>query len=250
MVIETDEIHLTKYALLAARAGKHVHMEKPGGNDITLFEQLISAMRESGKVFHTGYMYRYNPEVRSLLQQIEDGELGEIISVEAQMNCFQSPRVREWLGKLPGGQMFFLGCHLIDLIYRIQGAPKRITCLSPDNEYGFAVLEYEKGVSFAKTHAAEKGGYARRQLVVTGTEKTVELKPLEMGSESEMFTVCTEYESTSWGNRGESHESEHYDRYDFMMASFADYVEGRRENPYTLDYELELYRLVLMACGL
>lgn len=250
MIIETDEIHLTKYALLAAKAGKHIHMEKPGGQDSALFAELIEAMRTSGKEFHTGYMYRYNPEVRALLRQIENGEFGEIISVEAQMNCFQAESVREWLKQLPGGQMFFLGCHLIDLIYHIQGAPKRITCLSPDNEYGFAVMEYEKGVSFAKTYAGEKGGYARRQLVVTGTEKTVELKPLEMGSERDMYTVCTEYNSERWSVMGESHESEHYDRYDFMMASFVDYVEGRKENPYTLDYELELYRLVLAACGL
>ena len=31
VVIETDEIYLTKYALLAARAGKPMHMEKPWG---------------------------------------------------------------------------------------------------------------------------------------------------------------------------------------------------------------------------
>ncbi len=250
MIIETDEIHLTKYALLAARAGKHIHMEKPGGNDLALFAALISAMRESGKVFHTGYMYRYNPEVRSLLAQVRAGELGEIISVEAQMNCYQKPSVREWLGALPGGQMFFLGCHLIDLILQIQGTPKRIQSLCTDNEYGFAVLEYEKGVSFAKTHAAEKGGYARRQLVVTGSEKTVELKPLEMGSESDMFTVCTVYDSERWSVMGESHESEHYDRYDNMMASFAAYVSGEKQNPYTLDYELTLYKAMLAACGL
>lgn len=250
MVIETDEIYLTKYALLAAKAGKHVHMEKPGGQDMGAFAEMIAAMRESGKVFHTGYMYRYNPEIIHLLRRIEEGELGEIISVEAQMNCIQKDFVREWLARLSGGQMFFLGCHLVDLIYRIKGAPKRILPLSTDNEYGFVVFEYDNGISFAKTHAAEKGGYARRQLVVTGSKKTVELKPLEMGSESDMYTVCTEYESTSWGNRGESHESEHYDRYDFMMASFAAYVCGEKENPYTLDYELALYRLVLAACGL
>ena len=34
-----------------------------------------------------------------------------------------------------------------------------------------------------------------------------------------------------------------------MMAGFASYVRGEKENPYTLDYELELYKLVLRACG-
>ena len=31
VAVETEEIYCTKYALLAAKAGKHVHMEKPGG---------------------------------------------------------------------------------------------------------------------------------------------------------------------------------------------------------------------------
>ena len=31
VTVETDEIYLTKYARMAAEAGKHIHMEKPGG---------------------------------------------------------------------------------------------------------------------------------------------------------------------------------------------------------------------------
>lgn len=250
MVIETDEIHLTKYALLAAKAGKHTHMEKPGGADGESFAELIRTMRESGKVFHTGYMYRYNPMIRDLLAQIRRGELGEIVSVEAQMNCYQQEKIRAWLQEMPGGQMFFLGCHLIDLILQIKGTPEKVLPLSADTDYGFAVLQYPEGVSFAKTHAAERGGYARRQLVVTGTEKTVEIKPLEWGSESKMFTTCTEYASESWGKEGEVSKSPYFDRYDTMMASFAAYVEGRAENPYTYDYELQLHQTVLAACGL
>ena len=39
------------------------------------------------------------------------------------------------------------------------------------------------------------------------------------------------------------------DRYDGMMASFAAMVRGEKENPYTSDYELELYKTVLRCCG-
>ena len=31
VVVEAEEVYLTKYAVLAANAGKHLHMEKPGG---------------------------------------------------------------------------------------------------------------------------------------------------------------------------------------------------------------------------
>ena len=56
VVIETDEIHLTKYALLAAKAGKHIHMEKPGGRDSVAFEQLIDTVKQTGKVWQTLYV--------------------------------------------------------------------------------------------------------------------------------------------------------------------------------------------------
>lgn len=75
-------------------------------------------------------MYRYNPFVKELLQKVKNGELGDIISVEAQMNCMHSVNTRQWLANFPGGMMFFLGCHLIDLILQIQGMPERIIALN------------------------------------------------------------------------------------------------------------------------
>ena len=37
VTVETEEIYLTKYALMVARAGKHLHMEKPGGTNLSDF---------------------------------------------------------------------------------------------------------------------------------------------------------------------------------------------------------------------
>lgn len=48
--METDEIHLTKYATMALKAGKHVHMEKPGGVAPEAFEKLIALAKESDKM--------------------------------------------------------------------------------------------------------------------------------------------------------------------------------------------------------
>ena len=34
-----------------------------------------------------------------------------------------------------------------------------------------------------------------------------------------------------------------------MMKAFAQYVRGEKQNPYSPDYELELYKTVLKSCG-
>lgn len=259
VTVETEECYLTKYAKMVAESGKHLHMEKPGGVGVREFEELISAVKENGVVFHTGYMYRYNHAVQKLLKQIRDGELGQILYVQAQMNCTHNAQNREWLGKYPGGMMFYLGCHLVDLIYSIQGEPLSVVPYNRSShldgvsscDFGMAVFEYENGVSFAQTTAVELGGFARRQLVVVGSKKTVEIHPLERygGGAGRLNSSVREQASDSWNDVAERYESDMQDRYLDMILSFASMVRGEKVNPYTPDYELALYRLVMRACG-
>lgn len=263
VAVETEEIYLTKYATLAAEHGKHIHMEKPGGQSLEEFEKLIDTVKKNKVVFSVGYMYRYNPYVAKILKEVEDGEFGEIINVEAQMNCYHDEETRQWLSHMKGGMTFFLGCHLIDLIYRIQGQPNKIIpmnkCTGVDGvtseDFGMVVFEYDNGVSFAKASAYEIGGYARRQLVVVGTKKTVVLEPFEMTREGgrpgyNMYTGKVECKvPRPWEDRGEYSESEEYNRYDPMLSAFASFVRGERENPFTPDYELELYKVLRKSCG-
>lgn len=258
VTVETEEIYLTKYAQMAADAKKHIHMEKPGGIKLTDFEKMIETVKKNKTVFHTGYMYRYNPYIMELKEQIKNGELGDIISVEAQMNCLHSKKTRQWLENFPGGMMFFLGCHMIDLIFSIQGIPKNIIplnkCSNVDGvtaeDFGMAVLEYKNGVSFAKTSAVELGGFERRQLVVTGTRKTVEIQPLEWYvQEGKLVAVRYERACTDGNAATKKEVSIPADRYDGMMRSFAQMVRGEKENPYSYDYELELYKTILKCCG-
>ena len=256
VVVETEEIYLTKYALMVANAGKHLHMEKPGGVDLADFEKLVEILKSKNLTFSTGYMYRFNPKIQEALAKVKNGELGEIYSVEAHMDCKHPAEVRQWLQNFPGGMMFFLGCHLIDLIYQIQGEPEEIIPFNCStgydevtaNDYGMVVFKYKSGVSFAKTCANENGGYLRRQLVICGTKGTIEIKPLEVSADGGLYTVMNEAYSTEWCKEWDTSKSEVYDRYDDMMRNFAE-MGSAKENPYSYDYELGLYKLILKSCG-
>ena len=208
-------------------------------------------------------MYRYNPAVLKLKQDIAEGKLGDIISVEAQMNCIHGIEKRNWLGNYPGGMLYFLGCHLIDLVYSIMGEPEEIIPLSCSSgldgttveDFGMAVFKYKNGVSFAKSTAVEIGGFERRQLVVVGTKGTVELCPFEWLSNgrkdvfSPQITEVREAFSADWHQKGERHTSPEHGRYDAMFRAFADYINGARSNPYTYEYERKLHKVLLKACG-
>ena len=256
VTVECEEIYLTKYALLAAKHGKHIHMEKPGSLDMSEFETLIETVRKKGTVFHIGYMYRYNPFIHDAIERARNGELGEIVSVEAHMNIRHPVEMREWQKTFPGGMMFFLGCHLIDLILQIQGTPERVIplnkCTGIDGvtgeDFGMAVFEYKNGVSFAKTTDVEHGGFERRQLVITGSNGTIELRPLEQHVKYPL--LWTGRRTVNSEGKATEDRSGEVDRYGNMMQSFAAIVRGEKTNPYTLDYELELYKTVRKACGM
>jgi len=256
VAVETEEIYLTKYALMVAKAGKHLHMEKPGGTDLALFEELVGILKEKQLVFSLGYMYRFNTKIREALEKVQRGDLGKIYAVEAHMDCKHPAEVRQWLDNFPGGMMFFLGCHLIDLIYRIMGEPQEVIPMNcstgfdgvTGQDYGMAVLKYPNGVSFAKTCACEPGGFRRRQLVICGEKGTIEIKPLEAYNEDGQYTVYHECFDENWHVDWQESRSEGEDRYDKMLRNFGEMVNGK-ENPYTYDYELNLYKLVLKACG-
>ena len=256
VVVETEEIYLTKYALMVAKAGKHLHMEKPGGLSLADFEELIGVLKEKNLVFSTGYMYRFNPKIKEALQRIKNGELGKIYAVEAHMSCKHSQSIRKWLEPLPGGMLFFLGCHLIDLIYQIQGDPEEVIPLScstgidgiESDDLGMVVFKYRDGVSFAKASDNECGGFLRRQLVICGEKGTIEIKPLEVPADGGQYTVSSESLDEDWFKPWEASQSEVHDRYDGMMKNFAELVRGK-ENPYSYDYELNLYKLILRSCG-
>lgn len=256
VIVETEEVYLTKYALMVAEAGKHLHMEKPGSDDIDGFERLVDILKSKGLVFSTGYMYRFNPTIMEAMEKVKNGDLGKIYAVEAHMSILHENALREWLKVFKGGMMFFLGCHLIDLIYRIQGEPYEVIPLNCSTgcgeihteDHGMAVYKYPNGVSFAKTCDIEYGGFLRRQLVICGEKGTIEIKPLEMVTSGGQLTIANECYHTNIHKPWESKQSELYDRYDDMMKNFAQLVRGK-ENLYSYDYELGLYKLILRSCG-
>lgn len=261
--IEAEDSALTKYAIMAAQKGLHIQMDKPGGIDDDEFDRLIDLVKEKQLILHLGYMYRYNPAVVKLKEDIAAGKLGDIYSVEAHMSCPHGVEKRSWLGNYPGGMMYFLGCHLVDIIYSIMGKPEEVIPLSTSvgtdgvaaKDFGMAVFKYKNGVSFAKSTAVEYGGFDRRQIVVCGTKGVVEIRPTEQFCQDVPGVVCAltsvvrEDFSKEWSGNDKCHTTEPFGRYDAMWRAFASYVRGEAKNPFDYEYERSLHKLILKACG-
>lgn len=266
VAIECEEENATHYAKMFAEKGIAIHLDKPGTQDPHTFAELIKIVKASNLPFQMGYMYRYNPMIMRCMDDIKQGKLGKVFSIEAQMSVCHDLEKRKWLGNYKGGMMYFLGCHLLDLILQIQGNPKKITVFNTSTEkellnnaedFGFVVLDYDYGSSFIKVCACETNGFERRQFVVAGTEGTIEIKPFETKisiNDSELVSKAhITYKSDVtdiWRDNSTEIISEGYDRYNPMMMDFAAYIHGEKKNPYTYDYELKLFNLLLKCCGM
>lgn len=255
VMIEGFELDNVLDAIPYAKAGIHIHLDKPGGENMEDFKTLVEICREKKLVLNMGYMYRYNPAIQFCMEKIADGTIGDVISVEAVMNTEHPDYKREWLSKFKAGNMFWLGCHMVDLIYRIQGKPKRVIPMNRRTgkgginsvDFGLCLFDYGNAVSIAQASSSEVNGWGRRRLAVVGTKATICVQPIE----SPTFVAITESKDTvgrNWATTENKFEIKGHGRYDEFVLTFAKMVRGEMENPYTYDYELELQELFLEAC--
>ncbi len=262
VLVETEELKLVETGMQCVKAGKAIHVDKPAGEDIDAFTEMMSLAKQKKLPVQMAYMYRYNPSVMKCFEMADRGELGEIFEVDAIMDTEHSASKREWLGQFRGGIMFYLGCHMVDLVFRFMGIPENIIPYNLSTgfdgvqaiDHSFAVFEYRNGISTVRSTSTEINGFGRRQLVVCGSRGSVEIKPLETNRHdlwSEMFVSRADM------TRGK----EYYDikekmpiipitgRYDDMMADFYKMVMEGKENSFSYEYEVMLQKLILKACG-
>jgi predicted dehydrogenase len=258
VLVETEELKLVETAQRCIDKGLHVHVDKPAGTDIAAFGKLLRDAKAKSLTVQLGYMYRYNPAVQSCLESVKSGRLGEIYQVDAIMDSWYPPEKREWTNQFPGGNMFYLGCHMVDLVMLMQGVPEKIIPMNKSTgidgvnalDHAFAVFEYKNGISTIRATLTECLGYNRRQLVVCGDRGVIEINPLELAANMPASSLLISREKKFTGAYTEQKLPEAAGRYDAMMLDFADVVSGKKANQFTYEYELLVQKAVLAACGM
>jgi len=70
-------------AKAALEAGRHVLVEKPLTGDLAEAEALLALAGQVGKRLFVDHTYLFTPEVREIKRQLDDGELGELLYLDA-----------------------------------------------------------------------------------------------------------------------------------------------------------------------
>ncbi len=109
----------------AAKAGKHVFVEKPVALNTTEAEQAIKACEKAGVLLGCGYMMRFHALNVAARDLVARGELGQVVAGRAQLTCWY-PRIAGAWRQDPaaggGGSLMDMGSHCLDLLEFIAGS--------------------------------------------------------------------------------------------------------------------------------
>jgi predicted dehydrogenase len=254
VLVETQIRDLLDVAEVCLNAGKHVHIDKPAGSSLPHFERLLKVAENKSLLVQMGYMYRYNPAVVMLTEFLKKGWLGEIFEVHAVMSKVVGPNERRGLAEYSGGILFELGCHVLDLVIGVLGAPTSVSSHSRHSspiddklmDNMLTVLDYPKATATIKSSAIEVDGGLRRHLVVCGTEGTFHIQPLD--NPSAKLTLSTARDRFKKGTQDVSFPK--YYRYVGDAADMARIIRGEKLSHFSYHHDLVVQRTLLKACGM
>lgn len=155
VIIATTNDSLAQISLAAARAGKHVLVEKPAARNAQELDEVIVASQEKDVQVRVGFNHRYHPALLKARELADSGELGELMFIRGRYG--HGGRIgydREWRANPAfsgGGELIDQGVHMIDLsrwflgdFTEIQGFAHTYFWDMPVDDNGFMILRTAK----------------------------------------------------------------------------------------------------------
>ncbi len=254
VLIETRVAQLLENAQACIEAGVHIGIDKPAGDSLPRFKRILYLAAAKKKLVQMGYMYRYNPGVIVLREFLQKGWLGDVFEVHAVMSKVVDPVDRKKFAAFPGGMMFELGCHVLDLVIGVLGKPANVTGYLRHQsalddglmDNTLAVLEYPKALATIKATALEVDGFDRRHLVVCGTEGTVHIQPLD----DPKMRISLSKARGGYKKGTQEVPLPKYSRYVGDAADMARIIRGEKATDFPYAHDLTVQETLLKACRL
>lgn len=127
-------LHAT-HVTQAARAGKHVFVEKPFDVSAIAAQAAAEACEKAGVVLAVGHNRRFAPAALAIRKLVAEGGLGQLLHAEAQFSnpsamSYTADRWRASRAESPGGGIAGMGVHMIDLLQWMLGPIARVRSLA------------------------------------------------------------------------------------------------------------------------
>jgi UDP-N-acetyl-2-amino-2-deoxyglucuronate dehydrogenase len=168
----------------AAKAGKHLVVEKPLDVTLEAADRLLAAVREARVGLTVVSQHRFDPGVAELKRLIDDGALGRPLLGEAVTKWYRTQAYYDsagWRGtwELDGGALLNQGIHYADLLLWCLGPASEVTAVTATQAHdievedtALAIVRFASGaLGTLSASTAVYPGFPQR-LEITGTEGT------------------------------------------------------------------------------
>ncbi|MBI2688885.1 MAG: Gfo/Idh/MocA family oxidoreductase [Acidobacteria bacterium] len=240
--------------LAVLEAGKHLHLEKaPAGNKRD-FEKIVSLARRNNRLLQIGYMWRYHPGINLATDAARQGWLGQVYLVRASIgNLLAADRRPEW-AEFKGGNMFELGCHVLDPVVRLLGAPRRVTPFLHKHGKGSdtladntaAVLEYDSAMAIIHGSNLQPHSGKYRAFEVHGSNGAIIVNPIEPPA----VTVDLDKPAGPYKAGSQQVPMPPYKRYVDDFIELAAAIRGEAQLRVSYDENLLVHDVLLRASGM
>ncbi len=117
----------------AARAGKHVLLEKPMDRNLQKANRLIAYCKRRELKLGVIFQNRFNQDTRRIKRAIDEGRFGRLLFGSAETMWYRSQEYYDgsaWRGTfdLDGGALWNQGVHFVDLLCWMLGDMKKVLC--------------------------------------------------------------------------------------------------------------------------
>jgi predicted dehydrogenase len=155
-----------EWAIKAAAAGKHVLCEKPLTLSLADTERVLAAAKQHDVLLMEGYMYRFHPQTRKVVELVRCGAIGDVRLIRASFNVVMdfNPEHRMFKKSLGGGTILDLGCYPVTYSRHIAGAVQGKDFVEPREFHGAGHVRPEVGTDDFATAVATFPGNILAQL--------------------------------------------------------------------------------------
>jgi UDP-N-acetyl-2-amino-2-deoxyglucuronate dehydrogenase len=169
----------------AAKAGKHLVVEKPIDVTLEAADRLVDGARAAGVALTVISQHRFDPGLIEARRLLDQGALGRLLLGEASTKWYRSQAYYDsarWRGTraMDGGSLMNQGIHYVDLLRWCMGPVAEVTAVCSTQAHqievedtSLAIVRFSSGaVGTILSSTAAFPGFPQR-LEITGTEGTL-----------------------------------------------------------------------------
>lgn len=159
LIATPDKIH-AEQAIAAARAGKHVFVEKPMATSVDEANAMVAACKAADVRLGVAFHLRWHGAHRPLFQAVEKGDLGELRHIRVQWSSL-APDDSNWRAATEVGKWWSLagvGTHCLDQILwfmtpscgdvvEVKSVISRSVWGGPNDETALIAMRFESGAT-------------------------------------------------------------------------------------------------------